>query len=135
MNRDRNLPTQVTERVKQDPFSLLAQILGKRLNRRGFLGTLGKGAAAAAAALGAVIPLGSNLKTALACKICFGCGPTQCVFNHEVSCTYDWRWTWGGPYYSGTCACGWDGMGTTVKAYAMSAIYVSSCPCNCYFDC
>jgi hypothetical protein len=61
------------DRVVQDRWYSLAEMASQRLNRRGFLGVVGKGAVIVAGVLAGIAPLGANVKTALACTWCDGC--------------------------------------------------------------
>jgi|ThiBio_1000_plan_1041568.scaffolds.fasta_scaffold32197_2 hypothetical protein len=67
----------------------LHDLLAQRLNRRGFLGTMAKGATAFAVATSGLFlrsPLGTGIMTALGCTIyCYGCLSPSC---RPISCFY-----------------------------------------------
>lgn len=65
-----------------------AQTLVLRMNRRGFLGTMSKGAVLVVAAVSGIAPFGSNVRTALA-----GCTSPACCYGCIGDCTC-------GPYWS-----------------------------------
>lgn len=129
MNADGPSTVQDFAPVKQDRLSILARAVGHRLNRRGFLGGLGKGAIGLTAAMAGVLPGTGNFKTALACRYCYECrGP--CVFGpRKSSCSQDIL-TWGGTLIREDCECDIRG-GARGQSFAPAGHY-SDCPCYCY---
>lgn len=79
----------------RDPLSLAAGALAKRMNRRGFLGNVGKGSAIAAAGMSglfSVAGVGTDVKSALAYCCCWHCYSCQsvCVCNDSTQCSYQY---------------------------------------------
>lgn len=124
---DRRAPTKEHQHPKQVPLRAFAQMLGRRLSRRGLLKAFSKSAVAVTATFAGVIPFLSKVQTALACYWCMGCTGT-CQWDYS-ECTPD-------VCYAGTC---WDGptcacleLGTRIQAY--SPFYESptgNCTCWC----
>lgn len=117
---------------EEEQLGVIAKMLGRHMNRRGFLGTASKGALVVAAAISGVMPFGSQVQVALACWECEGCtspcqsGTASCSHNywhqgsgpHSAECSVDCQLAQGEPY---------------CKAHAPAGFfpyYYSACPCG-----
>jgi len=115
------------ERMVKDYWYSLADMASQRLNRRGFLGVVGKGAAVVAGMLAGIAPLGANVKTALACRWCEGCTASACSGGLSQCTSYYYQ----GPTQSWyTCTVDCRDYGFSCKAYAAHGYYLNYCPCG-----
>lgn len=107
--------TEEPGRSHSEPLTSMTEALAYRLNRRGFLGTIGKGALLLAGALAGIAPIGANMKAALACVNCDGCrGDCRCgedysdcsanyIYEGGNGTVYVRRCTMWCPYYYYCC--------------------------------
>lgn len=115
------------ERVVKDRWYTLAEVASQRLNRRGFLGVVGKGAAVVAGLLAGIAPLGANVKTALACRWCEGCIANWC--SGGLSSCASYYYEGGGQSYY-TCQLDCRDYGRSCKAYGATGFFANFCPCG-----
>lgn len=125
---------------ERDGFESMVRWHGQQMTRRGFLGAIGKSAAAVATAMVGVFSfpvMAPNLREALACYFCQGCEAARCryCYNRTYSHCSEQYWPVSDP-----SAWGWFGCGTGIcypehgrppacRACGITGEFPSACTC------
>ena len=114
---------------KDDRVAAAVLTLGKRMNRRGFLGWVGKGTAAVIATVAGLGGIGASINTALACVYCGGCRSSCMVGNCECK---NYAYVVGGSGFIDTCIKYCHTIGYTRCECRGSEGYFGTYDCPCY---
>lgn len=126
---------QRADRTLEGHLGRAVESIAIRMNRRGFLGGVSKGAlvlmVASAGALGLI---GSDTKAALACVYCSGC--TSACTSQAACCRYTYTNLMDGSTWESDCcylcsSCGYWNCFTAARTGNQTSV---DCGCGCY-DC